>query len=387
MTVAGKIEGRHYRTGQPVTVWLENGRISRICHNESFPEDLPWIAPGMVDLQINGYCGIDFNTLPLTEEAVHEVTRSIAALGVTSYYPTVITNSGEEIEKLVGVIASACSNDPFTDSCIAGIHVEGPFISPLDGARGAHNASFVTAPDLEWVERWQKSANGKIRIITMSPEWDNAAEFIRSCVQMGIIVSIGHTAASAEQIREAVAAGATMCTHLGNGAAQMIPRHPNFLWEQLACDELFPCAIADGFHLPESVLKVFLKVKPQELMIVSDAVYLSGMEPGRYETHIGGSVVLTPEGRLHIADNPQTLAGSAQMLPFNIEHLVRTGLCEASLAWEMASTRPSAFMGLETAPGLKENAPADLVVYKWNGDLLDIQQVYKDGSQVLDQHG
>lgn len=384
MTSSIKLEGRHYHTGQPVTVWMENGKISRIGHlaNESARDDLPWIAPGLVDLQINGYNGTDFNTLPLTEEAVHKVTRQIAALGVTSYYPTVITNSGEDIEKLVSVIASACANDPFTDHCIAGIHVEGPFISPLDGARGAHSTKFVTAPDLEWVERWQRAANGKIRILTMSPEWENSSSFIRSCVQMGIIVSIGHTAATPEQIREAVAAGASMSTHLGNGAAQMLPRHPNFIWEQLASDELHPCAIADGFHLPESVLKVFLKTRPQELMIVSDAVYLSGMEPGHYETHIGGSVVLTPEGKLHIADNPQTLAGSAQMLPFNIEHLVRTGLCEASFAWDLASTRPADFMGLEASLGLKEEAPADLVVYRWVQDKLDVQKVYKSGSLV-----
>lgn len=382
MSGQSKVEGRHYRTGKPVTVWLEEGRISRICSLEADRDDLPWIAPGLVDLQINGYSGIDFNTLPLTEEAVHDVTRKIAALGVTSYYPTVITNSGEEIETLVKVIASACSSDPLTDRCIAGIHVEGPFISPHDGARGAHSQAFVTAPDLEWVERWQKAANGKIRIITMSPEWDNSSDFIQSCVRMGITVSIGHTAASPEQIREAVAAGASMSTHLGNGAAQLLPRHPNFIWEQLASEELFPCAIADGFHLPESVLKVFMKAKPEELMIVSDAVYLSGMEPGRYETHIGGSVILTPEGRLHIADHPQMLAGSAQMLPFNIEHLVNTGLCEAKQAWEMASLRPAAFMGLACSSGLTENAPADLVVHRWAEGKLDVRQVYKSGSLV-----
>ncbi|GIP33658.1 N-acetylglucosamine-6-phosphate deacetylase [Paenibacillus sp. J2TS4] len=377
------LEGLHYETGKPVRVTIRGEKIQQV--EESAQEakaNLPWIAPGLVDLQINGYYGVDFNTLPLTKEAVQKVTRQIAELGVTSYYPTVITNSSEDIEQLVGIIADACSSDPLTGQCIAGIHIEGPFISPEDGARGAHGKQFVMAPDWELFLKWQRAADGRIRIITLSPEWDNAPEFIAKCSASGVTVSIGHTSATPEQIRAAVAAGARMSTHLGNGAQLMLPRHPNYIWEQLASDELSPCAIADGFHLPESVLKVFLKAKAEQLIIVSDAVFLSGMAPGEYDTHIGGKVVLTPEGRLHTAANPNILAGSAQMLPFNIEHLVRTKLCTANQAWEMASTRPAAFMGMPAAQGLAEGAPADLVLYTWQGDKLDIHNVFKNGNQI-----
>lgn len=377
------LEGLDYKSGNPVRVTISEGKIREVAPvQEEADGSLPWIAPGLVDLQINGYFGIDFNTLPLTTEAVQEVTRRIAKLGVTSYYPTVITNSPEDIERLVGIIAEACDSDPLTGQCIAGIHVEGPFISPEDGARGAHSKEYVTAPDWELFQRWQNAAGGRIRILTLSPEWDNAPEFIAKCSAEGVTVSIGHTSATPEQIRAAVAAGARMSTHLGNGAQLMLPRHPNYIWEQLASDELSPCAIADGFHLPESVLKVFLKAKAEQLMIVSDAVFLSGLAPGEYDTHIGGKVVLTPEGRLHTAHNPNILAGSAQMLPFNIEHLVRSKLCTAAQAWEMASTRPAAFMGLPAAQGLNEGAPADLVLYNWEEDKLMVREVYKNGSLI-----
>lgn len=383
MKSAFELTAMHYQTGKAVQLQVVEGKIASLKPAQASPgTTLPWVAPGMVDLQINGYGGIDFNTPPLTEEAVHQVTRRIAALGVTTYYPTVITNSGEQIEQLVATIASACRADSFTDSCIAGIHIEGPFISPVDGARGAHDKAFVCAPDWSWMERWIKAAQGKLSILTLSPEWDNAPAFIRTCVQHGIRVSIGHTVASPEQIQQAVAAGASLSTHLGNGAPGMLPRHSNIIWEQLAHDELSTCAIADGFHLPDSVLKVFLKVRGEQLIIVSDAVYLSGMEAGEYDTHIGGRVVLTPEGRLHTAANPEILAGSAQMLPANIEHIARSGLCSPAQAWDMASLRPAAYMQLPAALGLAEGAPADLVLFDWDQDKLIVHDVYKAGERV-----
>ncbi|GIP38360.1 hypothetical protein J31TS4_16400 [Paenibacillus sp. J31TS4] len=386
-------EARHYQTGLPVRVTAGPDGIRSIeplgksplydaVETREHPSELPWIAPGLVDLQINGYAGIDFNTPPVDPEAVRRVTRLLWAQGVTSYYPTVITNSEDAIAQSVRAIAEACEGDPLTAASVAGIHVEGPFISPVDGARGAHDKRYVQAPDWEMFQRLQEAAGGRIRILTLSPEWDGAPAFIEKCAASGVTVSIGHTVAEPEQIRAAVAAGARMSTHLGNGSLLMLPRHPNYIWEQLAQDELWPCMIADGFHLPESVMKVFLKAKPDQLMIVSDAVYLSGMEPGTYDTHIGGRVVLTPEGRLHTAENVKVLAGSAQMLPFNIENLVRLGLCSAEQAWEMASIRPAGFMGLPQAEGLAAGAPADVVLFRWQDDRLQLEQVYKQGVKV-----
>lgn len=374
------IKGIHFATGEPISVTIEGERIKQITsekNNSPF-----YIAPGLVDLQINGYKGYDFNTLPIPKDLVRRITEAVWEEGITSLYPTVITNSDEAIEEAVATIAMICDNDHFMDSCIPGIHLEGPFISPEDGPRGAHGKDFVKAPDWELFQRWQEAAKGKIKIITISPEWPGSVEFIKKCVETDVVVSIGHTSATPEQIKEAVAAGARMSTHLGNGAHLMLSRHPNYLWEQLAQDELWTCLIADGFHLSESFLKVAMKVKGQRSMLVSDAVYLSGLAPGEYKTHIGGEVVLTPEGKLHIKDNPKLLAGSVQMLKDGIVHLYKSGLATLHEAWEMASILPSTFMELPSKEGLSENAPADLVVFQWDGDQVDIVQTYKAGKLV-----
>ncbi|WP_282940823.1 amidohydrolase family protein [Paenibacillus sp. RC67] len=382
-----RLEAIHYRTGERISIELSQGRIAAITKSEDAngnPDELPWVAPGLVDLQVNGWNGLDLNTLPLSEKTVAQLTEALWREGVTAYCPTIITNSDEAIEAAMSTIAAACSGSEWLNACIPGLHLEGPFISPQDGSRGAHDRRYVKAPDWALFERWQDAAEGRIKIITLSPEWDGAAQFIARCVDSGVKVSIGHTSAAPEQIREAAAAGASMSTHLGNGAHPLLPRHPNYIWEQLADDRLWGCVIADGFHLPASVLKVALRAKGAKLLMVSDAVYLSGMEPGEYETHIGGRVTLTPEGRLHLSGQPKLLAGSALPLTAGVRHMWAEGLCSFAEAWELASLRPSECMGLPTAEGLAVGAPGDLVLFGRSDDGIRIERTYKSGKPVYE---
>lgn len=380
------IKGIHYKSGKPIKIEVQDGLINRITPlTASEYTGNTILAPGLVDLQINGYKGKDYNTLPIKDGLIIESTCDIFAEGVTSYYPTVITNSAEAIEQAVSTIATQCKQDSLTDQAVQGIHVEGPFISAEDGPRGAHAKQYVQAPDWEMFCRWQEAAEGRIKIITLSPEWPGSAEFIRKCAETGVIVSIGHSAASPEQIREAVEAGASMSTHFGNGAHLMLPRHPNYLWEQLAQDGLWTCLIGDGFHLPESVLKVAMAVKQEKALLVSDAVYLAGMAPGKYETHIGGNVVLTEEGKLHTAENDKILAGSAQMLPWGIGHVTSCGLVDLATALEMSSLRPAKLMGLAVQAGLSEGAPADFISVANDGGQFEIRQTYKAGELVYEK--
>jgi N-acetylglucosamine-6-phosphate deacetylase len=282
----------------------------------------------------------------------------------------------------MSAIALACERDGDAARAVGGIHLEGPFISPLDGPRGAHSREHVLPPDWIAFSRWQEASGDRIRILTMSPEWPGSTEFIERCVKSGVTVSIGHTAATVQQIRDGVKAGAKMSTHLGNGCHLMLPRHPNYLWEQLAQDELWSCIIADGFHLPDEVMKVILKVKGERAMLVSDAVSLTGMAPGTYTMPVGGRVVLTPEGKLHLADNDQLLAGSARTLLNGVEHLIKRGLARRAQAWEMASTRPAQFMKLPAAGGLAVGAVADLALFGENGDGISVRRTYKAGRPV-----
>ena len=384
-----EVSGRHYRTGEPVAVCIENGTIVSVRPLTDAPagadgRELPWIGPGLVDLQINGCAGFDFNTIPMADGTAQRITEALFREGVTAYYPTVITNSDEAIAEGMRTIAAACDTDPACRAAIAGIHLEGPFISPEDGARGAHSKAYVKAPDWELFQRWQESAGGRIRIVTLSPEWPEAPAFIERCVAHGVRVSIGHTAATSEQVKAAVRAGATMSTHLGNGAHRLLPRHPNYIWDQLAEDGLASCLIADGFHLPDAFLKVALRVKGERAILVSDAVSFSGMPPGMYNSHIGGQVVLTPEGKLYMAGEPRLLAGSAQLLPRGIANIARKGLASLAAAWEMASVHPSERMGLPSARGLAPGAPADLVRFRWDGQRVRIVETYKSGVKVYD---
>jgi N-acetylglucosamine-6-phosphate deacetylase len=176
-----------------------------------------------------------------------------------------------------------------------------------------------------------------------------------------------------------------MSTHLGNGSHLMLPRHPNYVWEQLSQDALAACIIADGFHLPDSVIKVVMRVKGPNAILASDAVYLSGLKPGPYRTHIGGKVVLTKDGKLHLASNPKLLAGSVQMLIRSVEHLIRAGLSDAGEAWEMASTRPAMAMKLPAGRGLRPGAPADLVLFRRERERITLLETWKSGRKVYER--
>ncbi|WJH37048.1 hypothetical protein N6H14_16045 [Paenibacillus sp. CC-CFT747] len=173
-----------------------------------------------------------------------------------------------------------------------------------------------------------------------------------------------------------------MSTHFGNGAHLTLPRHPNYLWEQLANDALWTCLIADGFHIPDSFIKVVMKTKGHQTMLVSDAVHLSGLAPGPYHSHGRIHVVKTEEGRIHLRDTPELLAGSGQMLPWGIEHLVNNGLAGLPEAWDMASIRPSLFMDLPTKTGLDVGAPADFVLFDWDRTRIRLLDTYKDGRRM-----
>ncbi len=342
-----------------------------------------FVGPGLIDLQINGVNGIDFNLSTLTTADIINATHYLLSCGVTSYFPTVITNSDENIITILRAIDEACKTDELVNACVTGIHLEGPFLSPLEGARGAHSEKYIKAPDWELFKKFREASGGRIRIVTLAPEWENAPAFISGCKHDGIIVSIGHSLANTQHISNAVAAGAGMSTHLGNGIPLMLPRHPNVVWDQLAADALYACIIADGIHIPDSFIKVAMKVKGRSLMIVSDATCFAGMQPGEYESHIGGIVVLDGNKRISLKSSPGLLAGAAKTLPENIETLVRHRLCALGEAWQMASVNVSAFLEAHGVPVAAEKD--DLVVFEEDGGSVIVKCVVKGGKIVFDK--
>ncbi|MFT3750829.1 MAG: amidohydrolase family protein [Agriterribacter sp.] len=367
-------------TGENESISFKNGLLLSFEKTDQAESRL-YVAPGLTDLQINGINGIDFNDTALTTANVISATGYLLSHGVTTFYPTVITNADENIIALLNTIVKACETDPLVDSCVAGIHLEGPFISPANGAKGAHDALYIKAPDWELFKKFQEAAKGRIKIVTISPEWDNAQDFIKRCVQSGVIVSIGHSIANSTQISNAVRAGASMSTHIGNGVPLILARHPNILWDQLSENDLYACIIADGIHIPDAFIKVVQKTKQRKTMIVSDATCFAGMKPGAYTRHIGGDVMLDANKRVALKDEPGILAGAAKSLLENIETLLEHNLFDLKAAWQMASVNIQNFLLHHSKD---YTAPVnDLVIFTRNGSSIIIETVIKNGKIIF----
>jgi N-acetylglucosamine-6-phosphate deacetylase len=378
-----KIQGNSYRDGSAIEISFSEGIIDSISETQNLLEQDLILGPGFTDIQVNGYGGIDYNEIQSDPMNLAEISRLLYKEGVTTHFPTIITNDPAQISQLILQIVSLRKSDEFSRMSIEGLHIEGPFISPIDGPRGAHPKEFVCAPDWSLVQKWQNESKGLIKMITLSPEWENMVPFIERCMEHGILVSIGHTNASHQQILDAVNAGASLSTHLGNGAHPILARHPNYIWSQLSQDELGASIIADGFHLPAEVIQVFQKVKKENLMLVSDSVSLSGMPAGDYTLHIGGEVTMTPNGKLHLKSNPSILAGSASNIRSGVSFLIKNELASITEAWDMASVRPEKLVN----PGhrlFKEGSIADLILCRTqkNGE-LEVLKTIKHGQEVF----
>lgn len=369
-----RIIGRRYDTGEVVEITYDQNRVAS-CE-PSTETTAPWIAPAFVDLQVNGYARVEFNDPALTADQIAAVCASMDDMGVAQFLPTITTDSQERITKSLGVIAAACRENPNIATRIPGIHIEGPYISQEDGPRGAHPLQHCRPPSTTELSNWVEAAGQlPIHIVTLSPEYEEAAEYIKVASQKSII-AIGHTAASSAQIEAAASAGASMSTHLGNGAHGQIRRHPNYLWDQLADDRIIASLIADGHHLPPAVLKTFYRAKgPERCVLVSDITSMAGLPPGRYATSGLGEVEVLEDGRLVVAGQRQYLAGAAAPIGDGVANMVRFTDASFAQAIEMASVLPAKLIGVEPG-GFEVGALTSWVLFDWSpGDArLEIRQ-------------
>jgi N-acetylglucosamine-6-phosphate deacetylase len=267
---------------------------------------------------------------------------------------------------------------------IDGFHVEGPHIGIDDGPRGAHPKRWVRQPDFDEFRRWQDATANRIRILTLSPEWPAAPQYIERIVAEGAVASIGHTAANSEQIADAVSAGATLSTHLGNGAHAVMRRHPNYIWDQLADDRLMADFIVDGIHIGANFLKAALRAKGIERsVLVTDAAAPAGAAPGRY--YLGEQAVdLTPDNRVVLAGQDK-LAGSALRMDRGVENLMRMVGLPLSDAIRMATVNAaSAGKVPGRINGLAAGDRADFVQFGWNAEAraISVTATWMSGRRV-----
>jgi N-acetylglucosamine-6-phosphate deacetylase len=304
-----------------------------------------WLSPGFIDLQMNGFAGADYNAPSTPLETIARSLRAVFSTGVTQLLPTVITGSPDNMLGALRNLSKAKQQLP-EGNAIAGFHVEGPHISPDDGPRGAHPWRWVRPPDVSEYRRWQDVTDGCIKLVTLAPEWPEAPRYVEALVRDGVVVSIGHTGATAAQIRTAVSAGATLSTHLGNGAHASLPRHPNYIWEQLAEDRLSASFIVDGLHLPDSFLRVALRAKTlARSILVTDAVMPAMCAPGDYM--LGEVEVELKEDQRVVLRGGSRLAGSSLRMDHAISNVMHIAGVTVEDAVAMATTTPGRLIGIE----------------------------------------
>jgi N-acetylglucosamine-6-phosphate deacetylase len=369
-------------TGRPIRLDHDE-KIRRVSYEETSSEEtggaaIPFVSPGFIDIQVNGFDGVDFNHPAISMEEMARTFDAMLATGVTRCLPTVITGAPDVMLACLRNLRRAQTELP-RRRMIAGFHVEGPYIGAEDGPRGAHPARWVRPPDLDEYRRWQEATNGNIRLITLSPHWPEAARYIAAITREGVVASIGHTGASADQIAAAVEAGATLSTHLGNGAHAVMRRHPNYIWDQLAEDRLSASFIVDGIHLGRNFLRAALRAKGIERSIlVTDAAGPAGAKPGRYR--LGEQEVdLTPDDRVVLVGT-EKLAGSALKMNRGVANLVRLAGVDLTAAVTMATVNPARLLGFPS-PSFAEGSPADLVLFRNDG--IEIDAVYLAGERVV----
>jgi N-acetylglucosamine-6-phosphate deacetylase len=355
------MRARAWDTGQWVEIQIDGptiGRIGPADGPESLSADDTWIGPAFWDIQTNGRWGLSYSSPTITADQVAEIVRAQRGLGTARLCPTLITAPADQTMRGVRAIAEACRADPIVDAMVAGIHLEGPSISELDGYRGAHPASAIRDADLGELAQLQDACGGRIRIVTLAPERPGSIEFIAGATAAGVVVALGHTAAEASTLLAAVAAGAGLSTHLGNGIATPIKRHPNPIWDQAAIDPLMASFIADGQHLDDSTLKVLTRAKTlRKSILVSDHSPLAGLPAGVY-----GEWEVHPTGKILVAGTPY-LAGSNQNLDVGLNTLMRATGCPLPEALATATINPATLLG-HHGPPLLSGLRANLVAFR-----------------------
>ncbi|PWL17606.1 N-acetylglucosamine-6-phosphate deacetylase [Falsochrobactrum shanghaiense] len=296
------------------------------------------ITPGLIDIQVNGFAGVDFNSGDLTADKLDHALEAMLATGVTTCLPTIITASLKELERRFLALDKSVRDSRLGRLMCPGYHLEGPFLNPADGYSGCHPASAMTGADVSLFDHLQGLLVKPILLTTLAPEVDGGIDFTRQMRARDVLVAIGHSACDFDLAAQAAEAGATISTHLGNGLPQILPKLNNSIFAQLAEDRLTASFIADGIHIPPQALKVLLRAKgTQRSILVTDAVSAAAVPSGNYQfanldiERLDDGTVWNPNGA--------GLAGSSLRLDDAIRNLVNWEIASFDEAVSMASHR------------------------------------------------
>ena len=381
MIIQGKIPG----TESPVNIVVEKGKVVRTDPYQKGSrcdfggKDL-YACSGFFDPQVNGFAGVDFNSPRLTAEGLHQAALSLASTGVTRFLPTLVTSSHERMVCQLKILTEALRNDPLLQKMCLGIHLEGPYISPEDGPRGVHLGQSVRLPQWEELERFQELCEGRIRCVTLAPEVKGAIPFIEKAVTHGIVIGIGHTNATGEDLEQAVQAGARLSCHLGNAPSALLPRHRNLIEKQLVTDQLMASIIVDGIHLPEAVVKNYVWTKGiRRIVLTTDSMAGAGAPSGRYT--LGDLEVEVGSDRAARSVNTSRLAGSTLTMDRAITNVIRFAGIDLTSAIRMASKNEQKLFP-EVKGEIISGDPIDLVLFEYQGSLA-VRSTWIGGEKIF----
>ena len=374
-----------YKDGLPITIKIEDGKIKKLIRpnpiENRVSKEVIYVAPGLIDHQVNGYLSHSFVGEDLNTEKIKIITQSFWENGITTFLPTLTSEPNEVLLRNFKILDRILEDEHLAQS-IPGFHLEGPYISPVDGFRGAHNQAYIHNPNWLEFDTWNQASGNRIKEVTIAPEQKGALEFIEKCVENNIKVALGHTNASADQIKSAVDLGATISTHLGNGCANLINRHHNPIWPQLAEDKLFASIIVDGFHLTKEEVQSFYKVKgPENTILVSDITRWAGMPPGTY-SDFGQEVIVTDDGAI-MMPSENVLAGASFLITRGIENIIRFTKCSLAEAIDMATKNPAKALNLNDRGEIAIGKRADLIYFKFDSGKLKILKTIVAGEVVF----
>lgn len=376
LQLEGNIPGEGY-----ARLEIEGERITAVRLMGPEIPDSTFISPGFVDIQLNGFSGVNFSSPTLKPEEVIEVLPHLWKTGITTFCPTLITNSHEGLLNNLGVLEQARKIDLKFGLAVPCYHLEGPYLSPLE-SRGAHDPKLMRHPDWDEFTQLQMAAGGRIGIITIAPELPGALEFIQRAKASDVVVAVSHTDAAPEQIHMAVDAGAELSTHWGNGCPEYIHRHHNPLWAQLAIESLSVSLICDGFHLPPDVVKVAARMKGiGKCILTTDATHVANLSPGRYSL-LGTEIELLPSGQVVTVDR-RSMAGSSVTMNRAIAVFMQFAQVPLQYAIRAATGNPAHLIRRGAiCSRVAEGEPANLVSFRFQKEALQIETVVFTGKIV-----
>ena len=376
----GEIHAWHYATREAVRVHWKAGKILFIERSKCDAPRDQWIAPGLVDLQINGFAGVDFQQDNVSPAELERAARGLLQAGCTRFLLTLITDTWEKMLDRLQHYRKMRAQSPLLQSAVAGWHIEGPFLSDKPGFCGAHDRSLMMDPMPEHIHQLRKVAGDDLLLLTLDPERLQAIAAIALATSLGIKISLGHTNAQHKRLLQAIKAGATGFTHLGNGCPRELDRHDNILWRMFETKGLKVSLIPDAFHVSPPLFRLIHRVIGSDsIYYTTDAMAAAGAPPGRYtigrlEVEVAeDGVVRQPGSPLFAGSALEPVRGSfraAEMLD-----------CPWQETWTRLSDTPAQLMGLPH--GLAVGQPATFCVLQVTPEnWLESLHVYLNGEMI-----